>query len=85
MTLLMKPCCECCGEDTPPQATSAMICSFECTFCIRCASNLQNVCPNCRGALAARPPRATHLLDRYPASTNRIVNPSGCDGSEPSA
>ncbi len=30
--LLLKPNCECCGRDLPPDAADARICSFECTF-----------------------------------------------------
>jgi hypothetical protein len=30
--LLLKPCCECCDIDLPPDSRDAMICSFECTF-----------------------------------------------------
>jgi len=35
--LLMKPSCECCDADLPPDSTEAMICSFECTWCRACA------------------------------------------------
>ena len=31
--LLLKPGCECCDIDLPPDSHDAMICSFECTFC----------------------------------------------------
>ena len=31
--LQMRPNCECCDTDLPPDAAGAMICSFECTFC----------------------------------------------------
>ena len=30
--LLLKPGCECCDIDLPPDSQKAMICSFECTF-----------------------------------------------------
>jgi hypothetical protein len=30
--LLLKPGCECCDIDLPPDSREAMICSFECTF-----------------------------------------------------
>ena len=35
----------------------AMICSFECTFCTSCSSEMAEVCPNCSGRLVLRPPR----------------------------
>jgi hypothetical protein len=35
--LLLKPGCECCDRDLPPDSRDAMICSFECTFCAHCA------------------------------------------------
>jgi uncharacterized protein len=77
--LQLRPCCECCGMDLPPDATDARICSFECTFCAGCAAlRLRGVCPNCGGELVARPRRPAAKLPRYPASTERIVNPAGC-------
>lgn len=78
--LQMRPNCECCDVDLPPDAAGAMICSFECTFCAECAqARLGGRCPNCGGALLARPPRAAQLLGRFPASTERMRNPhAGC-------
>jgi hypothetical protein len=35
----------------------AAICSFECTFCFRCADDMNRTCPNCGGALVSRPRR----------------------------
>jgi hypothetical protein len=32
--LELRPNCECCNKDLPPHAPEAMICSFECTFCV---------------------------------------------------
>ena len=31
--LELRPNCECCDRDLPPESTEARICSFECTFC----------------------------------------------------
>jgi hypothetical protein len=31
--LELRPGCECCDKDLPPDALDARICSFECTFC----------------------------------------------------
>jgi hypothetical protein len=74
--LLMKPNCECCDRDLAADAPGAMICSFECTFCGDCAeTRLKGVCPNCGGDLAARPARPSALLQRFPASPERVVKP----------
>jgi hypothetical protein len=77
--LELRPTCECCGVDLPPESTEAMICSFECTFCRTCAeTRLRGVCPNCGGGMVARPIRPAPLLVRYPASTRRVVAPKAC-------
>jgi hypothetical protein len=56
--LELRPVCENCAVDLPPESTVAMICSFECTFCRDCATAvLANVCPNCGGGFCARPIR----------------------------
>jgi uncharacterized protein len=77
--LELRPNCECCDRDLPPDSEEALICSFECTFCSHCAgSMLGHVCPNCGGELVARPRRAAELLARYPAATARKLRPDGC-------
>ncbi|KQQ47637.1 hypothetical protein ASF61_03130 [Duganella sp. Leaf126] len=79
--LQLRPGCECCDTDLPPDATEARICSFECTFCAACAaSRLAGICPNCGGELVARPRRPPARLANHPASTERIVTPGGCAG-----
>jgi len=63
----------------PPSSFEAMICSFECTFCEACASDVLNgVCPNCGGELMRRPTRDAKLLAKYPASTKRVVKAQSC-------
>jgi len=57
MALEMRDRCERCGAGLPPDA-AASICSYECTFCSACASELDAVCPNCGGELVPRPRRA---------------------------
>lgn len=72
--LLMRPNCEACDKDLPPNASDAYICSFECTFCRSCAeTRFDNVCPNCGGNLVHRPVRPDALLDEYPASIERVT------------
>ncbi|MEJ0066601.1 MAG: DUF1272 domain-containing protein [Caulobacteraceae bacterium] len=74
--LQMRPNCECCDVDLPPGSDVARICSFECTFCASCADQrLQGQCPNCGGELIARPTRPAALLERFPASTERVLKP----------
>lgn len=77
--LELRPNCECCDKDLPPQSDEAVICSFECTFCVDCAENvLDNTCPNCSGNFVARPIRPLHELAEYPPSKKRIVKAGGC-------
>ena len=59
MALELRPNCECCDIDLPPQSAAARICSYECTFCAECVERLQNVCPNCGGGFVPRPIRPT--------------------------
>lgn len=74
--LKMRPNCECCDKDLPPDSTAAMICTFECTFCEDCTRDrLHGTCPNCGGDLRPRPSRPARLLEKYPASTQRVHNP----------
>ena len=58
MALQLRPNCEYCDKDLPPNATEARICSYECTFCADCVeTKLHNVCPNCGGGFVPRPIR----------------------------
>ena len=77
--LQLRPGCECCDTDLPGDSAGAYICSFECTFCERCASQtLRGQCPNCGGELVRRPRRAPEKLAKRPASTERFHKPQGC-------
>jgi hypothetical protein len=77
--LALRPNCECCDRDLPPDSRDAMICSFECTFCKDCAERtLKDKCPNCGGEFTRRPIRPAAMLLKYPASTDRIFKPEGC-------
>lgn len=77
--LQLRPNCECCDKDLPPDAAEARICSYECTFCANCVETvLFNVCPNCGGGFVPRPIRpATErrpglCLATRPASSVRV-------------
>lgn len=73
--LQLRPNCECCDRDLPADASDALICSFECTFCHDCPQRFAGCCPNCGGNLVTRPTRPAHLLERYPASRDRVLKP----------
>ncbi|MGY6119661.1 DUF1272 domain-containing protein [Paraburkholderia strydomiana] len=73
--LQLRPGCECCDKDLPPDSLDARICTYECTFCSDCSVNvLQGVCPNCGGELVTRPRRPADRLAKHPASTERVFN-----------
>ena len=81
--LELRPTCEHCNKALPPASTEARICSFECTFCESCASDvLGNVCPNCGGGFTPRPVRPArnwkgdNYLGKYAASTKVKQRPA---------
>ncbi len=77
--LELRPNCECCDKDLPPESPDARICTFECTFCVDCATGvLGGICPNCGGNLVTRPIRPAQALQRFPAATDRVLKPEGC-------
>lgn len=77
--LQLRPNCECCDKDLPPESTEARICSFECTFCASCADTvLGGKCPNCGGEFVPRPRRPALALAKFPASSERVYKPKGC-------
>ncbi len=71
--LQLRPNCECCDCDLPPDTAEARICSFECTFCAACVDHaLHGTCPNCGGGFAPRPTRAAAWLLKHPGSSERV-------------
>ena len=79
LMLQLRPNCECCDRDLPADSAEALICTFECTFCRDCGDRrLKGACPNCGGELVSRPRRPANMLAKYPASTERVLKPSGC-------
>jgi hypothetical protein len=74
--LELRPSCENCDVDLPPDSADARICTYECTWCARCVEGpLQGVCPNCSGNLEPRPIRRPEMLDLHPARTDRVFRP----------
>ena len=69
--LELRPDCERCGRDLPPESPDARICTFECTFCAECAEAMDENCPNCGGELMDRPTRSGKALERHPGSAER--------------
>ena len=78
--LELRPNCELCDCDLPPESPQARICSYECTYCAECVDNvLHNVCPTCGGNFVQRPirPQNAHRpelklgLINHPASDDR--------------
>ena len=73
--LVLRPNCECCDRDLPPDSPQARICSFECTFCADCAEGrFGGVCPNCGGDFTRRPIRPAHLLAKNPPRAERVIH-----------
>ena len=56
MSLELRSECERCGARLRADG-EAFICSYECTFCAGCTSELDHLCPNCGGELVRRPRR----------------------------
>jgi acetyltransferase len=74
--LELRPSCECCDAELPPDSPLARICTFECTFCAPCAERwLRGRCPNCGGELVSRPRRDAAMLAANPPSRRRVFNP----------
>ena len=83
--LELRPNCELCDRDLPPDAADARICSYECTFCAACVEDvLHDVCPNCGGGFQTRPIRpvqawreATGLAHDPPGTLRRHTGYTG--------
>ncbi len=82
--LELKPNCELCDKDLPPESAEARICTYECTYCADCVENvLHDVCPTCGGNFVPRPirPKTAWRSDKklglgyHPASTTRVHSP----------
>ena len=78
--LELRPNCEWCDKDLPPDSDDAYICTYECTYCAACVETvLHGVCATCGGNPVPRPIRPQknyrngHALGlgHHPASTQR--------------
>ena len=75
----LKPNCECCDKDLPPESREAVICTFECTFCATCADTVfKGACPNCAGNFVPRPIRPAAMLREDSATTERHLREQPC-------
>jgi hypothetical protein len=73
--LELRPNCELCDKDLPPDAEDARICSYECTFCAACVEQaLHDVCPNCGGGFQPRPIRPARA---WREGTGLVADPPG--------
>src|SRR4030095_10644729 len=76
--LALRPNCECCDRDLPPESRDAMMCSFECTFCKSCAEGvLKGQCPNCGGELVRRAGRRPRAPRRQPRQVPGLARAQG--------
>jgi hypothetical protein len=77
--LELRPTCENCNRPLPRDATDAMICTIECTFCRDCVDSvLSNVCPNCGGGFERRPIRPARAwvegAPHFPPPSTTVVH-----------
>ncbi|GMN09248.1 DUF1272 domain-containing protein [Croceitalea sp. MTPC9] len=78
--LELRPTCENCDKPLLPDSQEAMICAYECTFCVDCVDTiLENVCPNCGGGFEKRPVRPKKELEKNPPKGNRVYKPVDLD------
>jgi len=74
--LEIRTSCENCKKNLPNDSSKAMICSYECTFCVSCVEDiLLNVCPNCGGGFEKRPTRPKEELAQNPARKDIVYKP----------
>jgi uncharacterized protein len=74
--LELRPTCEHCNKRLDNANDTARICTYECTFCVDCATwELLGICPNCGGELVVRPRRPPTKLVKDPGSEVVVFKP----------
>jgi len=80
--LHLRPYCECCDEDLPPEFAEVRIGSVRCMFCRDRAANVPcDIRLTCGGELLIRSRRFAHRLADNPGSSTRICPPGQCEGA----
>ena len=75
--LELRPNCECCDRDLPPESPDAHDLHLRVHLVPRLRRHvLHGVCPNCGGNLERRPIRPAGLLVKDPPSTKRVLRAS---------
>ncbi len=59
--LELRPSCECCDIDLPPDSPDARICTFECTFCAAASTRCSAASARTAAATSRRHPAAAEL------------------------
>src|SRR5262245_18952158 len=73
--LELRPNCELCDCDLPPDSTEARICTYECTFCADSGRRgLGNGCPHGGGGFEQRPVRPGRA---WRVDTGLVNDPAG--------
>ncbi len=68
--------CENCDKHLPNDSDAATVCTYECTFCSDCVTDvLQNVCPNCGCGFEKRPTIPKKQLIKHPPREDKVLKP----------
>jgi hypothetical protein len=76
--LELRPNCECCDKDLPPESLEASCAASSAPIARPAPTPAFGICPNCGGELVRRPVRPAGKLVNNPASTKRVLKAEGC-------
>ena len=76
--LELRPSCECCDRDLPPDSPDARICTYECTFCADASRSGSGACARTAAAGSSGGRSGRREAAKDPASTVRVYAPSNC-------